>query len=137
MDFKTELDKAYSDSIDFLSDGDIVGDVISKNSFVCNHIFQLTLYDDGHIADRFIEAYTPVIRYIIDRKNFEYIKIDYYNYLTVVNHLNNLDWLEWGGSIRGCWFIREDIYLESIDIHLTKDQIVPFFDYLLTWLKIK
>ena len=48
-----------------------------------------------------------VMEVINNRKNFEYIKEDKENYkkfILVANLLDKYNWIEWGTSIRGCWF---------------------------------
>lgn len=70
------------------------------------NIFDITTYDDG--AGRvFAENIVDVLLAIATRTTFEYQAQSvehYYRFLTVINFKNIYPLLEWGTSIRGCWF---------------------------------
>ncbi|QXO10034.1 hypothetical protein pEaSNUABM37_00073 [Erwinia phage pEa_SNUABM_37] len=70
------------------------------------NIFDITTYDDA--ADRvFAEHIVEVLTAIATRTTFEYQAQStehYYRFLTVINFKNIYPMLEWGTSIRGCWF---------------------------------
>lgn len=69
-------------------------------------IFDITTYDSG--MDRlFAEHVVEVLEAIASRTTFEYQAKSaehYYRFLMVVNFKQIYPLLEWGTSIRGCWF---------------------------------
>ena len=76
-----------------------------KAIFVAD-IFDITTYDYD-LSMKFGKDIIEVMEVINNRKNFEYIKEDKENYkkfILVANLLDKYNWIEWGTSIRGCWF---------------------------------
>ncbi len=69
-------------------------------------IFDITTYDYD-LSMKFGKDIIEVMEVINNRKNFEYMKEDEENYkkfILVANLLDKYNWIEWGTSIRGCWF---------------------------------
>lgn len=75
-----------------------------KLSFLTD-IFGITTYDSG-LDVKFGNAILEVMEVIAKRNNFEYIKDEsnYIKFILVANILDKYNWIEWGTSIRGCWF---------------------------------
>jgi len=75
----------------------------AKNSYILNHIFHITTYDSA-LDEKFVKAILEIMDVILTRKNFEYIKNEdnYIKFITIVNLI--IDTLNWGTSIRGCFF---------------------------------
>lgn len=70
------------------------------------NVFHITTYDSA--ADRlFAEQITEVLEVIANRTTFDYqakSTEQYFRFLMVVNFRAIYPLLEWGTSIRGCWF---------------------------------
>ena len=83
-----------------------------KYRFLASIVFEITTYDTSLSAE-FGRDILEVMEIISKRSSFEYIrnKEDYRKFIIVVNILNQYGWIEWGTSIRGCWF---DNYAEPI-----------------------
>lgn len=84
---------------------------ISKSEFISKDIFNIITYDEGltiDIANDILE----VAEVIAKRQNFEYIKDEsnYKKFIIVANLFYKNGLIEWGTSIRGCWFDFEGIY---------------------------
>jgi len=60
---------------------------------------------DSEIATDICRDVVDVLKVILDRKTFEYIKnpCDYKKYIMVCDKLNELNMIDWGTSIRGAW----------------------------------
>ena len=92
-------------------------DGLTKYGFICE-LFDLTTYDDD-VGERWGRAIIEVMRAIDKQETFEYIKesdSQYEKYLIVSNLLNRYGLLDWGGSIRGAWFVYDSgkhIYKED------------------------
>lgn len=77
-----------------------------KCAFLSDVIFGLTTYDTG-LDIEFGKDILEVMEVINNKTNFEYIKYegdDYKKFILVANLLDQYNWIEWGSSIRGCWF---------------------------------
>ena len=76
-----------------------------KYEFLTEVIFEITTYDTS-LSIEFGKDILEVMDVIINRKNFEYIKNkeNYRKFIIVANILDQYGWIEWGTSIRGCWF---------------------------------
>lgn len=85
-----------------------------KLMFLSSTIMGLTTYDTDLDFEFGKEIY-EIMKAIYERKNFEYVKDDmkYKKFILISNILDRNGWLEWGTSIRGCWF---DEYSE-IELH--------------------
>jgi hypothetical protein len=108
----------------------------SKIEYVGNVIFDFTTYD-GEIDVLFANRMIPVLKSILDRETFEYIKDEeqYINYLTMVNMPFLVDKLEWGGSIRGAWFDNFQEYeIDCGRIEIKKGELEGFIKDLIDWL---
>ena len=106
--------------------------------FVAEDIFNLTTYDSwiDYVFTRYLLS---IMTAIYDRKTFDFIKSSKDNYLvfiTICNLLDNKGWIEWGTSIRGCWF--DSSYSEK---YLFEEEKIPFNDnnvkVFVEWLKTK
>lgn len=75
-----------------------------KLSFLTD-IFGVVTYDSG-LDIKFGSDILEVMEVIAKRDNFEYIKNvkNYIKFILVANIFYSYDWIEWGSSIRGCWF---------------------------------
>lgn len=76
-----------------------------RKTYIVENIFNMTTYDT-RLSVMFSDTIVEVMRVIYERRNFEYIK-DKNNYVKFILVANMLDWMhmiEWGTSIRGCWF---------------------------------
>lgn len=76
-----------------------------RRDFIVEHLFGLTTYDT-HLTTIFNNTITEVMRVIYERGNFEYIKDEknYIKFILVANILDEHNMINWGSSIRGCWF---------------------------------
>lgn len=76
-----------------------------KLIWLSDNLFDITTYDDD-ISLTFGKELFEVIKVIIDRTWNKYIK-DESNYIKFIRCANLLDkgnYIEWGTSIRSCWF---------------------------------
>ena len=107
----------------------------TKMEYLGSNIFDFITYDDD-IDILFAEKMVEVLKVILNKNTFEYIKDEkqYINYLTMVNIPFLTDKLDWGGSIRGAWF---DDYKEyEIDcgrIKIEKHELTKFIADLIEW----
>lgn len=97
--FVQELDKNYQ----FWKEEECAPE--SKLEYLGKIVFGFTTYS-GDLDVLFAEKMLPVLRCIINRTNFEYIKDSdqHVNYIAMCNSPFLVDKLEWGTSIRGAWF---------------------------------
>lgn len=68
--------------------------------------------DDSSIDELFAKQIIEVCEQILNKTQFEYIKKEekYIKYLAVCQWLSrHFNWLEWGTSIRGCWFVNSPV----------------------------
>lgn len=91
-----------------------------RRDFIIEQLFNLATYDT-HISSIFNESLIEVMRVIYERRNFEYIKDEknYIKFILVANKLDEYNMIEWGTSIRGCWFT----FKESIQFSELSDEI--------------
>ena len=84
----------------------------SKYDWAATNIFDLTTYD-GDLDERFVKDILEVCKVILEKRNFEYIKDEqnYLKYIIVCQLLVNKRWINWGTSIRGAWFERDETYI--------------------------
>lgn len=75
-------------------------------AYMVSELFNMAVYDDGlsvEIGNDILE----IMKVIIEEKNFDYINKgeEYYKqFIILANLLIDCRMLEWGTSIRGCWF---------------------------------
>jgi hypothetical protein len=76
----------------------------TKYHWAASEIFDLTTYDD-ELDELFVKKIIEVLKVIVKRRNFEYIKDEnnYITYILVCQLLEKFNWIEWGTSIRGAW----------------------------------
>lgn len=100
---KDQLTHIYNLKKDFMEDKWSVWEFLS-----CD-VFDLTTYDED-MDELFVKAIIEVLRVIINKETFEYIRDEnnYIKYLIVCNLLYNFEWIEWGTSIRGAWIECEE-----------------------------
>ena len=74
----------------------------TKYEWAAREVFDLTTYD-GELDELFVKKILEVLKVILNRTNFDYIKeeVDYTNYILVCQLLNKFNWIDWGTSIRG------------------------------------
>lgn len=79
-------------------------DYDSKYAYFAESYFNVIAYDD-HMADIIGREITEVIEVILNRKSFDYIENDenYKKYIIWASKLDEMEWIEWGTSIRGAW----------------------------------
>jgi len=79
----------------------------SKESFLADAYFRIVTYDD-ELTLYYGKLIREIILAIDERRNYEYMGIeceeDYRNFILVANLLHGKGLIEWGSSIRGCWF---------------------------------
>lgn len=105
----------------------------TKMEYLGSSIFDFTTYD-GEIDILFAEKMVEVLKVILNKNTFEYIKDreQYINYLTMVNMPFLTDKLDWGGSIRGAWFDNWKEY-EIDGIEIKKQELEVFIAQLIEW----
>jgi hypothetical protein len=83
----------------------------TKYEWAASEIFHLTTYD-GDLDERFVKAIIEVCKVILERRTFEYIEDEenYIKYILVCQLLEDNHWINWGTSIRGAWFERDERY---------------------------
>lgn len=81
----------------------------TKYEWAASNIFDLTTYD-GSLDEKFVKAIIEVCKVILDGDNFEYMmdERNYVKYILVCQVLDRFHWIDWGTSIRGAWFEREN-----------------------------
>lgn len=98
----------------------------TKEEYLGDHIFNFTTYD-GEISARFALKALEVCEAITGKKTFEYIK-DTKNYewfLLMCNMPFFEGKLEWGTSIRGCWWDDySGIELETCGLFIDDKQVL-------------
>lgn len=77
----------------------------SKESFIAGECFGIITYDD-ELTKRYGCIIKEIIIAIDEKRNYEYMNNDedYNKFVIVANLLNYKGLVEWGTSIRGCWF---------------------------------
>ena len=87
----------------------------TRYEWAASEIFDLTTYD-GELDELFAKKIIEVLKVIINKTNFEYIKdnTNYINYILVCQLLNKFNWIEWGTSIRGAWI---ETYHPNVKTH--------------------
>ena len=81
-----------------------------KCAFLSQEKFELTTYDIG-LELEFGQDILEVMKIIFEKQNFKYLEENNENYkkfILVANGLQRLNWIDWGTSIKGCWFIRSN-----------------------------
>lgn len=108
----------------------------AKNSYILNHIFNITTYDSD-LDEKFVKAILEIMNVIIERKNWEYIedKNNYIKFITIVNLI--IESLDWGTSIRGCFFNKITVNcflikkeLDDTIVFSNDDEIKELINYL-------
>lgn len=76
-----------------------------KYTWLSSEVFGIVTYDDN-LSINYGKKILEVMTAIRDRKTFEYIEDEnqYNTFILVCNMLNKRNMIEWGTSIRGCWF---------------------------------
>lgn len=124
-------------------EGEFIKEIGVKNikcAFLSDAIFGLTTYDIG-LDIEFGKYILEIMEVISNKTNFEYIKYegdDYKKFILVANILDKYNWIEWGTSIRGCWFssygnptIYEDLdNLNMSKIEFDDENICNLLEYL-------
>lgn len=106
------IDRGYPENIE-----DIKKYRKFKLIFLSDVIFGVITYDTS-LSIEFGKEILDVMEVIHNGNNFEYIKDkeNYKKFIRVANILDNYNWIEWGSSIRGCWFNSYSNHI--IDEHL-------------------
>ena len=78
----------------------------TKYEWAASRVFNLTTYD-GSLDEMFVKKIVEVCKVILDRTTFDYIQdgTNYVSYILVCQLLNQFEWIEWGTSLRGAWFL--------------------------------
>lgn len=89
-------------------EGEFIKELGIKNiklAFISEVMFGICTYDTG-LDIEFGRDILEVMEVIYENKNYEYIKDrnNYKKFILVANLLDKYNWIEWGTSIRGCWF---------------------------------
>ena len=110
-----------------------------KCIFISDAMFGLTTYD-GELDIEFGKDILEIMKVIANKENFKYMEneSDYKKFIIVANLLNRYSWIEWGTSIRGCWFdtygnptIEEDLGILNMEkINLKDEDISELLEYL-------
>jgi len=108
----------------FQSERDQDGEM-SRLTFLADYIFDFTTYDD-QMSEFFARKAIEVCAAITEGSTFEYIKdTDNYRwFLLMVNMPFFAKRLDWGTSIRGAWWVHEDLTLESCGIWRGDEQVL-------------
>lgn len=89
-------------------------DKYCKHSFLASNIFKFDTYDyeiDIYLSKKMLE----VIGAILEKENYNYLKKDrenYINYMLMCNSIFLKKHLDWGTSIRSCFFTDQKIDIE-------------------------
>ena len=108
--FKKGLKCYLRQEYTFHNDLDNKFNVVDVKAIFVADIFDITTYDHG-LSIEFGKTIIEVMEVINNRKNFEYMdqsRENYKKFILVANLLDHFNWIEWGTSIRGCWFNRWD-----------------------------
>jgi hypothetical protein len=105
------------------------------HDWAATYIFQLTTYDYD-ISKKLVRDFVRVCKAITERNTFNLIsdEADYLTFITIVNMPLFSQRLDWGTSIRGCWWVHDDRLFDAwlkIDEHpehysLTRDQWIDY-----------
>lgn len=81
------------------------GDMFTKFNFLANMVFGLCTYDEI-IEDEWGQKIFEVLKFIQEQESFTVINNlgKYEQFLLVCQLLKQRNWIEWGTSIRSCWF---------------------------------
>lgn len=108
--------------------------------FISSHVFNLTTYD-LKLDQLFVEKIIEVLKVILNRETFEYIKKEdnYINYILVCQKLEQLNWIDWGTSIRGAFLDESNENATSICeyyyndyqyiIKYSKENLIAFIEW--------
>ena len=143
MDYKKVLDQIMKDEFEKTE-----CPPHNKMAFIGSYIFNFTTYD-GSMDELFATKMIEVIDCIVNNKTFDYHKsgenkLNYINYLTMVNMPFLKEMIEWGGSIRGAWFDeyghhsdgKPAVYnIGCVDLTIPKIEIKNFIRQLIEWSK--
>ena len=78
--------------------------------FLTSEVFELVTYD-SEVDTKWGMAIYEVLCAIRDRKTWEFFNqgdVHYNVFLLVCQLLDQRNWIEWGTSIRGCWFYADE-----------------------------
>jgi len=106
-----------------------------KFAFLASSIFDLVTYDLD-LDIEFGRDIFNIIEVIYNKKNFEYTenKDNYKKFIIVCNILHMNDWINWGTSIRGCWFdVNENTFITINGIYrilMSKEFIESFIRFI-------
>ena len=81
------------------------GDMFTKFNFLANIVFGLCTYDE-EIEDKWGKEIFEVLITILNNETFKFIMNEkqYEQFLLVCQLLKQRNWIEWGTSVRSCWF---------------------------------
>ena len=113
------FNKWLEEEINFYDDDWIAGLEKSEQKVVwlSDDYFELTTYDSD-LDLEFGKAIREVILVINNKSNFDYIKDreNYKKFILVCQLLEEKQLIDWGTSIRGCWFYPEgEISKQELD----------------------
>lgn len=83
------------------------GRMETKDEFLMMYAFDISTYDE-ELDTKWCPIIISVCEAILEGKTFEYWRGDnglkYEQFILVANLLERKNWIDWGTSIRGCWF---------------------------------
>ena len=117
IEFKQSVNQSYEKYLDSLEAGDNYSYVnifnkkdkfSQKCSWLSNTVFKI-ITDDSDLDIKFGKTIYDVMRSILNNKTHEYIKQEpnYSNFIIVCNFLDSYGLIDWGISIRCCWFNKD------------------------------
>ena len=122
MDYLKILESSYQDMLGFDQCLD------SKLEYLSDYIFDFTTYD-GEMAEVFATKALEVCKAITEKTTFEYIENNENRkwFLIMVNMPFFANKIDWGTSIRGCWWeTYKGISLESCGLFIGDEQQTTF-----------
>ena len=110
IQYKEELLGHYEDLRD--------DDELTLTEFISNRFFNFYSYV-VEIDQYYTLNMCKVLKAIVSRETFDYAEYDYWTFAIMCDKLDDLGWIEWGTSIRGCWLNEytgygKQIYLDDL-----------------------
>ena len=105
MNYLSLLNESYAEILTHRYDGD---DPMSRLAYIGDYIFEFTTYDDS-MSELFATKALEVCHAISNNTTFDYIKgnENYKWFLIMLNMPCLSNRVDWGCSIRGCWWDHE------------------------------
>ena len=99
-------------------------------SWVCETVCEIYPYDSA-LSEKAGKELVSVLDTILSRTTYDIsISNIYYSYALFVNMLHKRGWVEWGSSIRNCWFEEREDSKEIIDgVPFSKENIKTLLEF--------